>query len=878
MNDEHSSKPNKKIHPVLGRSRWVRVFAYALGSLLAVSSLPPEMQWVIPLVLFFGFIYPTLFYQLASRMTNTRLIGFIAYPIDSLLWSLAIIATHYSIVMLLVGSSLAIITSILMLGVRRGLVSMAVMAIVLLAGLQFVEVELTERFFFAQGIYGWLLTTGFMLYVALLVNSTTRNFISARHLLQDKNKQIMVQAEQLASISEVAQMVNFTLDIDQIMKTIMERLNRVFDFTVMAIMFLDKERETLYLDRLRGDVPAALRGYLQGLHIPLSEKESAFTIAVASKAPVYLADVSRDQGAAEGVSAEIYQHMPAKSLITFPLIQDDEVVGVLTFANTKKHFTLQDEDIDHIGRYVTYIVSALRNASDFREIQEARAAADNANKAKSQFLANMSHELRTPMNAVIGYSEMLEEEAQDRGLDDLIPDLQKIRSASHQLLDLINDVLDLSKIEADKVELYPELCNTDDLLADIEATALPLFANNNNRFELEKINQLGEIFLDQTRLSQIILNLLSNAAKFTSEGLVRLTAERCMLGKTDCLVVKVTDSGIGMTPEQLERIFDPFSQADASITREFGGTGLGLSISSKLCAMMGGTLTAQSRKDVGSTFTITIPVEGGEHQERQRSIDTVMTDDKAGQHESDHCILVIDDDEHIRDLMHRMLTREGYRVITAAGGAEGIELARQFRPSVITLDVLMPDQDGWSVLGQLKSDPELMDIPVVMQTILDESRKGFMLGASEFLTKPIDRAHLIDVIRRLDQPADRTALVVEDDEATRSLNADCLQTEGWKVRTAKNGLEGLKACEQNTPGLIILDLMMPEMDGFEFLDQLRQQHPAVEPTVIVVTSKDLTAADLERLNHGVQRIIQKGDHASEGILKEIKRHLGACRT
>jgi adenylate cyclase len=238
-----------------------------------------------------------------------------------------------------------------------------------------------------------------------------------------------------------------------------------------------------------------------------------------------------------------------------------------------------------------------------------------------------------------------------------------------------------------------------------------------------------------------------------------------------------------------------------------------------------------------------------------------------------HCILVIDDDENIRDLMQRMLTQEGYRVVTAAGGKEGIKLARQIKPSVITLDILMPDLDGWSVLGELKSDPELVDIPVVMQTILDGSRKGFMLGASEFLTKPIDRSRIIEVIKRLDQQADCHALVVEDDEDTRSLIVDWLQVEGWQVDTARNGLEGVQAYIRNTPTLIILDLMMPEMDGFEFLDQVRQNPQAVELSVIVVTAKDLTSSDLERLNGGVQRIIQKGNHASEEILKEIKRHL-----
>ena len=611
MNDEAGSKPKKYIYPALTRSNGPRVLVYLLGSLLAVSAISPDEHWAIYTVLFFGFIYPTLFFQVAIRMKNTRVIGLAAYWVDVLLWSLAVIVTHYSIVILLVAPLLAAICLVLMLGVRLGLGSLVLMAVVLLTGLLFVTVELTERFFIAQGVYGWLLIMAFMFYIALLVNRTTRDFVSARHQLQDKNKQIMLQTEQLTSISEVAQLVNSTLEIDQVMKTIMERLNRVFDFTLMAIMFLDKENEALYLDRLHGDVPEALMEELLGLQIPLSEQESAFTIAVSTKAPYFISDVSRDTGAAEGVSAEIYHRIPAQSLITFPLIKDDEVLGVLTFANTEKHFTLEAEDIDHIGRYVTYIVSALRNASDYREIQEARAAADDANKAKSQFLANMSHELRTPMNAVIGYSEMLEEEAEDRGLDDLIPDLQKIRNAGGHLLDLINDVLDLSKIEANKIEVYAEDCNTEDLLAEIVSTAMPLFDKNNNRFETEIDERLGEAILDRTKVSQVILNLLSNAAKFTSEGLVRLTAERSTQDGADWFVVSVSDSGIGMTAEQLERIFNPFSQADASTTREFGGTGLGLSISRKFCKIMGGTLTAESREGSGSIFTMKVPLMGG---------------------------------------------------------------------------------------------------------------------------------------------------------------------------------------------------------------------------------------------------------------------------
>ena len=473
------------------------------------------------------------------------------------------------------------------------------------------------------------------------------------------------------------------------------------------------------------------------------------------------------------------------------------------------------------------------------------------------------------MNAVIGYSEMLEEEAEEQGLDDLIPDLQKIRNAGAHLLELINDVLDLSKIEADKVELYPEHFDTSGLLEDIEATAMPLFEKNNNHFEHKKINELGEVYLDQTRLRQVILNLLSNSAKFTKEGSIQLAAERT----SGWLSIKVSDSGIGMTSEQLERIFNPFSQADASTTREFGGTGLGLSISRKLCEMMGGTLTAESKKDEGSTFTINIPVAGADDQDIGLTSGTDTPQELAQQDEAGQCILVIDDDENIRDLMQRMLTREGYRVVTATGGTEGIDLARQVKPNVIILDVLMSGLDGWSVLAQLKSDPELVDTPVVMQTILDESRKGFMLGASEFLTKPIDRSRILEVIRRLDHQADRNVLVVEDDEDTRSRIVNWLQAEGWQVNTASNGLEGVQAYKQHAPGLIILDLMMPEMDGFEFLEQVREHPQSVESAIIVVTAKDLTASDLKRLNGGVQRIIQKGNHSSEGILREIRRHL-----
>jgi CheY-like chemotaxis protein/anti-sigma regulatory factor (Ser/Thr protein kinase) len=462
---------------------------------------------------------------------------------------------------------------------------------------------------------------------------------------------------------------------------------------------------------------------------------------------------------------------------------------------------------------------------------------------------------------------MLEEEAEDQGLDDLIPDLQKIRSAGNHLLKLINDVLDLSKIEADKIELSPESFDINTLLQEIEFTVKPLMDKNGNRFQMGELDGLGEAFQDQTKLRQVVLNLLSNAAKFTHDGLVRLTAERSVHDGTDMLTINVIDSGIGVSQEQLEHIFDPFSQADSSTSREYGGTGLGLSISRKFCEMMGGSLTATSEKGKGSTFTMKVSTGTQKDSTAQNANEDVAAQAGAA------CVLVIDDDEHVRELMQRLLKREGYRTIVAATGEQGLELARSSRPDVITLDVLMPGKDGWSVLNQLKADPELAGIPVIMQSILDESNKAFMLGASDYLTKPIDRPKIIDAVQRLQKSQNRRALVVEDDARVRELTARWLTEEGFEVRTASNGLEGLQAFLEIEPGLVILDLMMPAMDGFEFLEQIRQQAGKTNASIIVVTAKDLGAEDLERLNGGVERIIQKGSHKTDDILDEIKRSL-----
>jgi CheY-like chemotaxis protein/two-component sensor histidine kinase len=491
----------------------------------------------------------------------------------------------------------------------------------------------------------------------------------------------------------------------------------------------------------------------------------------------------------------------------------------------------------------------------------------------------MSHELRTPMNAVIGYSEMLEEEAVEQELDDFIPDLQKIRTSGRHLLKLINDVLDLSKIEADKLEIYPEVVDVDNLVEEIEAGVRPLINENNNQLKLISEVRIGEIFVDATKLRQVILNLLSNAAKFTDSGVIQFTMKRVMEDDGEWLAIDVEDSGIGMSEDQMTRLFEPFSQADASTTRHYGGTGLGMTISKRFCEMMGGSLSAKSELGTGTTFLVRIPIQTVP-EEAQESVAAAASVPESADTGTDPAstvptVLVIDDDEVIRDLMQRLLGREGYRVVTAADGEEGLRLAGELMPAVITLDVLMPGPDGWSVLSKLKADPKLAGIPVIMQTIVDEPREAFTMGVAEYLSKPIDRQQLVEVVDRLQKPAKREVLVVEDDIDTRDLIARYLQGDGWTVHTAKDGNEGLREFAEHRPGFVVLDLMMPEIDGFSLLDKLRHDYPDDNVQVIVVTAKDLTTDDRDRLNGFVQRVIHKGDGSMSEIVREIQRNMQA---
>jgi PAS domain S-box-containing protein len=562
---------------------------------------------------------------------------------------------------------------------------------------------------------------------------------------------------------------------------------------------------------------------------------------------------------------------------------------------------------DATGRIVCY-EGTVEDITESKEasvaLKQAKEAAVAASRAKSTFLANMSHELRTPLNAIIGYGEILAEEAEDSGYGELVPDLERICSAGRNLLTLINDILDISKIEAGRMDLYLEALNISTLIESVISTAQPLVDRNGNTLEVECDSEIEMMIADVTKVQQILLNLLSNAAKFTTAGQIKLKVSSALPepqnleyresenSATSFIQFQVSDTGIGMSPEQLDILFQPFTQGDASTTRRYGGTGLGLTISQRFCQMMGGSITVESQLDRGSTFTVILPTEvknpkpeTGEVIEEEDDwkppISSLITQHRitpvTATANSQHTILVIDDDLMAQDLIVRSLTAEGIKIETASSGQEGLRKAKELHPDAITLDIMMPSMDGWTVLSALKADPELADIPVIVLSFVSNKTRGFALGASDYLIKPVDGKRLGNLVRKYqhqhhddDSNPINHILIVEDDVTARQMLRELLERDGWRVWEAEDGSTALKQLTQHTPSLILLDLVLPQISGFELIDLLRNTPDWARIPIIVTTAMDLTSRESSQLQGCVEQILQKGSYNCEDLLRDIR--------
>lgn len=526
------------------------------------------------------------------------------------------------------------------------------------------------------------------------------------------------------------------------------------------------------------------------------------------------------------------------------------------------------------------------------ELIAAKEAAELAMKQKDEFLDNVAHDLRTPLTVVIGFSEDLLEQAQEDGLTDYATDLKRVANRSHDLLELVNDLLSMSKARNDKgihldLEEFDVAAVIQDRLEGIGAIA----SKQRNHVRFEASEGLGTMVADKVKVWRILMNLLSNACKFTRHGSIVISASRTNLGGADQIVFRVTDTGLGMSPAQLARLFKRFSQVQGTTAERQGGVGLGLSICRLYCDAMGGRIEVESTEGSGSTFIVTLPAVVGSAADDNSAPPTsskapVFHQESASATRSapspaapENLVLIIDDDPSVCELMRRNLGQEGFQIRTATSGTEGIELARHLQPSAIILDVLMPGDDGWAVLSTLKADPETANIPIIMASILDERERGFSMGADEYLVKPLPRGQLVKILHKhTDSKPTGNLLVVEDDVDVRERLCRSLREQGWTVTESGDGADALSRIREQRPDLMILDLMLPKVNGFDVLEELQKDSDLQRIPVIVVTGASLEREEEARLQQGAERVLQKGSFDQSKLLRTINALVRAHQT
>jgi len=686
--------------------------------------------------------------------------------------------------------------------------------------------------------------------------------------VQKRTRELRRSVEELKALGEVSQAVSSTLDLETVLATIVARAVELSRTDAGTIYEFD-EAEQVFEPRANCGISDELVEALRGSRIGIGD--GTVGQAAAQRAPVQIPDIENEP---THLLHDLHKQTGFRAMLAVPLLREERIIGGLV-VRRKTPGEFPQDILDLLQTFATQSVLAIHNARLFQEIHDKGRQLEVASQHKSQFLANMSHELRTPLNAIIGFSEVLIEkmfgelnERQEEYLNDIF-------TSGKHLLNLINDILDLSKIEAGKMELEPAALNLRKLLEGTLVVVKERALAHGINLSLDMSDDIDSLIADERKVKQIVFNLLSNAVKFTPDkGKVGIKARQL----DEVAEIAVWDTGVGIAPEDQQRVFEEFQQVGETLTSKPEGTGLGLALTKRLVQLHGGSIRLESTPGEGSIFTFTLPITG-EAQRPALTVDQqkIVAERVEQATSTGPLVLVIEDDPKAVDLLRIYLSEAGYAVETAKDGEEGLDKAKRLSPSAVILDVLLPKVDGWDFLSQMKAEATTKDIPVIIVSIVDQKGKGFALGAADYLVKPIKKEALIKTLEAInwEPKAQKTpikVLAIDDDPKAVELLAAALEPEGFQVLKTYGGEEGLALAKTEQPDIIILDLLMPEVNGFEVLDRLERFPATHKPPVVLFTVKHLTVDEKKQLRGRIARLAQKDEYSPRrlvGMVKEV---------
>jgi signal transduction histidine kinase/DNA-binding response OmpR family regulator/ligand-binding sensor domain-containing protein len=718
----------------------------------------------------------------------------------------------------------------------------------------------------------WLRWWALIGYVALTVAiASLANRLRVRRL-QRRNSEleaiVSARTHELETLDKMVEIINRELVLENVLRSLLEQGMKLFP-QADASVFLQFDYE-----RRRAEVVAALGYDVGAFHdVHLSPEEA--TRRYSERAELLEEGVYLVKGEvfSELAGSDQTKHLPVpKSMLAMEVSLGGRVEGFLVFDNFSDPDAFSRSDLRKLARVREHAISAISKARILRELQVKNREAEEANQAKSRFLANMSHELRTPMNAIIGFSEILIDRLETQIDAKSITFIRSILSSGKHLLEIINDILDLSKVEAGKMELLPETFPVRSAIESVCQVMRGMSTRKAITFAVEIEPGVTAIETDQAKFKQILYNLLSNGVKFSpSDSIVTIRAHHLEAtdDRPESISIDVIDSGIGIAQENLVLIFEEFRQVDGTLNRQYGGTGLGLSLVRKFVELQSGTLTVASEVGKGSTFTFTLPVHFAGTTIPSPIINVDGTVIPPGER-----VLVVEDEDQAYSTLAAYLQAAAYVPIRARNGDEALRLARTIRPVAITLDIVLPGAQGWDVLRALKADASTASLPVIIVSMIDNRELGLAFGADDYFVKPVDWTRLM---RRLREITVRTAapkrprlLLIDDDVSVHDMIEAELTKQGYQIEKAFSGADGLQRAKASMPDVIILDLAMPGMSGFEVAAQLRQCDATSRIPILAFTAKELTLGDREQLKSGFNAVVAKGTSAGKRLIHAIR--------